>query len=241
MTDKLSTPYVPDSPDVIPAGVTLPKAVTDAMAARDAAFDAYSAYAVEVDDVVRSDYIEAAQQRDHDAARAAVRSGKDIGELPSEVERVTKLRGFAVGKLNALAEKVRQADAAIYRAWIAALPQAIDEARTALPEALEAYEEAQRAAKAAEGRYRAAVSLLAYVELQQRGKARTLVDAPKFHVNPGVGVTLPQLAADWLKHVGAVDEPRVKVRFVGDRIDKVESLPQSEAEKFIHAGIAKRA
>ncbi|MET8398336.1 hypothetical protein [Streptomyces sp900116325] len=124
-------------------------------------------------------------------------SGKSIDGLSSEVERVQKLRGFAVGLVQALAAKVQQADRKIYAAWTASLPDVVPQVRESLADADEALREAESAHKAAKFRFRALVNTLAYVDMQSRGvrwqspngmrPVRTIPGAPKLTGEPGRG------------------------------------------------------
>ncbi|MDX3133879.1 hypothetical protein PV367_29775 [Streptomyces europaeiscabiei] len=180
MTDNLSITYTEAERDVIPKGITLPEGLAEAMSARDAAFDAYGEALVTYDDALRQDYISAAQSRDAANTRAAVVSGANPDEIPSEVARVTAERGRAVGIVNGLAHRVRQWDGEIYRQWIAALPQVESEVTEALAGAEDAYRRAEDAFRAARSNHAALVNTLVYVSLAQRGVVRSQTEAPKY-------------------------------------------------------------
>ncbi|GAA0657195.1 hypothetical protein GCM10009535_40270 [Streptomyces thermocarboxydovorans] len=199
--------YTSSDSDLIPAGVTIPANVRKAMTARDAAFDDYAEALIKYDDVIGQGYIERAQQRDADRAREAVRRGQDPHDGISEVARVTAEHGRAVGIINALAERVRQHDTEVYRQWARALPSVEAELRDALPKDAQEMRQAEAAYRAAKGAYRARVATLAYVSLQQKGRVRSLTDAPRYWVAPKFDQTEEELARLWLaEHSVDIDD-----------------------------------
>ncbi|MFI8834030.1 hypothetical protein ACIGPN_23785 [Streptomyces afghaniensis] len=180
MSDSLAITYTEADVNLIPRGLALPDALAKALAARDAAYDEYGDALIKYDDVIRQDYIKAAQERDAANARAAVASGANPDEMPSEVERVTAQRGRAIGAVNGLADRVRQCDREIYRQWVAALPQVEGEVSEALTNAEDAYRRAEEAFRAARSNFTSLVNTLAYVSLMRRGVVRSQTDVPNY-------------------------------------------------------------
>ncbi|WP_328880213.1 hypothetical protein [Streptomyces sp. NBC_00299] len=212
MTDNLAITYTEADINLIPRRLTLPEALTNALADRDSAYDAYGEALIKYDDVIRQDYIKAAQERDAVNARAAIASGANPDDVPSEVERVTAQRGRAFGIVNGLAERVRQCDREIYRQWVAALPQTEGELSTALDAAEDAYRKAEDAYRAARGNFSALTNTLAYVSLMRRGVVRSQSDMPRF--TPHRDKDLVEYGREYLGNLGvgtdaSVDKQRV--------------------------------
>ncbi|MGW3779983.1 hypothetical protein [Streptomyces sp. NPDC005091] len=209
----LTYPYVFENEDFVPAGVTVPAAVVKAQADRDVQFDAYGDALLKYDDALHHDFLEQAQLRDAANARTAVLRGESIEDLASEVERVQKLRGFAVGSVQALAAKVQQADRKVYTAWTASLPDVLPEVRESLADADKALREAESAYKAAKFRFRGLVNTLAYVDMLSRGagKVRSIPGAPKLTGEPGRGWNEHSLSYNFLESHGVeYDEPTLR-------------------------------
>ncbi|MFI6373578.1 hypothetical protein [Streptomyces sp. NPDC050546] len=200
MSDSLTITYTAADIDLIPRGLTLPDALEKAIVARDKAFDAYGEALVEFDDVLRTDYVKAAQERDAANARAAVASGADPDELRSEVERVTTQRGKAVGVVNGLADRVRHCDAEIYRQWVDALPQIEGELSEAHSKAEDAYRRAEDAYRAARSNVTSIVNTLAYASLMRRGVVRSKADMPLYSTNRDAD--LIEHSRLWLTNLG---------------------------------------
>ncbi|MEW2573587.1 hypothetical protein [Streptomyces sp. NPDC047070] len=193
------------APDFLPRNVPLPEAVVKADAAREAAHDAYAEQYLKYSDVLDDTAMERAAARDQEAARQAIHAGDDLSKLSSEVDRVRSLQPMARGIVQGLAEKVRAADTAVYRAWIGSLPDTlpvVDELRAQAESDLKAAEAAYLAARS---RFRGLVSTTAYVRLQRAGKVRTLVDAPNFSMSTRDGETHSDLATYWLMAHGVPD------------------------------------
>ncbi|WP_319054981.1 hypothetical protein [Streptomyces europaeiscabiei] len=192
------TPYTIDQPEFIPGNVPLPDAVVKANAVRDKAYDEYAEKYVEFNDVLDDDAMQRAAKRDQEAARVAVHAGEDLTKLESEVDRVRKLQPVARGVAQALHEKLRAADSAVYRAWTASLPETIETVDALRDEAEAEFRAAESAYRTARARFRGLVQTTAYVRLQQAGKARTLVDAPRYQMNTRLNETESELARYWL-------------------------------------------
>ncbi|MFE6163355.1 hypothetical protein ACFQ7F_31085 [Streptomyces sp. NPDC056486] len=197
------TPYQVDAPDFLPRNIPMPAAVVKASEVRDKAYDEYADKLMEFIDVLDDGAADRAAERDQEAARAAVHAGEDLTKLPSEVDRVSRLQPVARGIVKALAEKVRAADSAVFRAWATALPEtaeAVDKLRGEAEAEMRAAETAYRTAL---GRFRGLVQTTAYVRLQRAGKVRTLVDAPRFVMSTRMDETQSELARHWLRAVNA--------------------------------------
>lgn len=195
------TPYDVDAPAFLPGNVPLPTAVIKASEARDKVYDAYADKLMEFHDVLDDGALDRAAKRDQEAARAAIHAGDDPTKLPSEVDRVRKLQPVARGIVQALAEKVKAADAAVFRTWTAALPETAEVVDSLRDKAEEEFRAAEAAYRVAKGRFRGLVQTTAYVRLQRDGKVRTLVDAPRFQMTPRDDESLQSLAEFWLKAV----------------------------------------
>ncbi|MGW1801512.1 hypothetical protein ACWCQN_37755 [Streptomyces sp. NPDC001984] len=208
-------PYVFENTDIIPAGVTVSASVVKAQRERDAAYDEYGEAVQKYDDALRGDFLEAAQKRDAANARSAVMRGKSIDDLASEVERVQRLRGFAVGHVQALAAKVQQADAKIHKAWVDSLPDVIPQVRESLAEADKTLRAAESAYKAAKFNFRAMVNTLAYVDTSSRGarvqgdssglpgrNVRDIGSAPKLTGEPTRGWNEYSMSYNFLDNLG---------------------------------------
>ncbi|MFJ3286745.1 hypothetical protein ACIPMW_15880 [Streptomyces sp. NPDC086669] len=206
MSANLTITYTEADTDLIPRGITLPPALTKAMEARDKAYDAYGDALIEYDDVLRDDYIKAAQERDAANARAAVRSGTNPADIPSEVERVTSQRGTAMGIVNGLADRVRECDREIYRLWVDALPQVEAELTEAHGKAEDALRRAEAAYRAARSSLTATVNTLAYASLMRRGVVRSSADMPRYMVS--AGADLIENSRLWLTNLGVIGEER---------------------------------
>jgi hypothetical protein len=208
MTDNLTITYTEADTSLIPRGLTLPDSLVKAMAARDAAYDAYGEALVEYDDVIRQDYLKAAQERDAVNTRAAVASGANPDESPSEVERVTAQRGRAIGIVNGLADRVRQCDREIYREWIAALPQIEGEVSEEHSKAEDVLRRAEDAYRAARSNAISLVNTLAYTSLMRRGVVRSQADMPRYA--PNRDADLLDHSRLWLENLG-VGDPEANV------------------------------
>ncbi|MFJ3619607.1 hypothetical protein ACIPSH_15860 [Streptomyces iakyrus] len=229
MSDSLSITYTEADTNLIPRGLALPDALTKAMGARDTAYDAYGDALIKYDDCLRQDYIKAAQERDAANTRAAVASGANPDDIPSEVERVTAQRGRAVGIVNGLADRVRQCDREIYRQWIEALPQVEGELTEAHSKAEDAYRRTEDAFRAARSNLTSIVNTLAYVSLLRRGVIRSQADAPVYmssRDNDRVEHTRM-----WLDAVG-VGDPDARVEMVrvyeGGNVRTVPKVTRAE-------------
>lgn len=199
-------PYEVDVPDFIPSGIPLPAAVIAADKARDEAYDAYSEKLLEYADVLDDeDAVKRAAQRDYAAARQAVLDGIDPDTIPSEVDRVRRLQPRAKGIVQGLADKVRAADNAVFRAWAAALPETAEQVDRLRAEAEAEMKATEVAYRSALGRFRYLVQTTAYVRLQRAGRARTLVDSPRFSMSPRLDETHSELARHWLTAHGVPD------------------------------------
>ncbi|MER5446808.1 hypothetical protein ABT065_14350 [Streptomyces sp. NPDC002764] len=198
--------YDVDAPDFLPSNVPLPSAVVTANKARDKAYDEYAEKVLEYSDVLDAGALDRAAKRDQAAARHAVLAGEDLSKLPSEVDRVRRLQPVALGVVQALADKVKAADTAVFRAWTAALPETAEVVDRLRDEAEAEFKAAETAYRTALGRFRGLVQTTAYVRLQRAGKARTLVDAPRFSMSPRLNETQSDLARYWLLAHGVPDE-----------------------------------
>ncbi|MGW6791785.1 hypothetical protein [Streptomyces chartreusis] len=227
MTDNLSITYTEADMNLIPRGLTLPPALVKAIEARDSAYDAYGEALVKYDDCIRQDYVKAAQERDAANARAAVASGANPDEIPSEVERVTAQRGKAFGIVNGLAERVRQCDREIYHQWIDSLPTVEGELTEAHPKAEDALRKAEDAYRAARSNVTSLVNTLAYVNLMRRGVVRSQDDMPRYMVS--AGADLIDHSRQWLTNLGVVgDENSVEpVRVFSDGIPQIMFRPKA--------------
>ncbi|KND45317.1 hypothetical protein [Streptomyces stelliscabiei] len=224
MTDSLYITYTEADMDLIPKGITIPAALAEALAARDTAYDAYGDALIKYDDVLRQDYITAAQARDAANVRAAVLAGSDPDEIPSEVARVTAARGRAVGLVNGLADRVRQCDREIYRQWVAVLPQAESEVSEALGAAEDALRRAEDAFRAARSNHAAMVNTLVYVSLMKRGVVRSQTGAPKYM--PGRDEDRIAHARLHMKNLGVGDpDASVEMRRVLDASGNAVTIP----------------
>ncbi|MGW5034708.1 hypothetical protein ACWEQW_25990 [Streptomyces nigra] len=234
MSANLTISYTEADIDLIPRGVPLPPALTKAMEARDKAYDAYGDALIEYDDVLREDYVKAAQERDAANARAAVRSGANPADIPSEVERVTSQRGTAMGIVNGLADRVRQCDREIYRLWVDALPETEATLSEALEDAESAYRKAEDAYRAARSRFTGLVNTLGYVSLMRRGVVRNQVDAPRYMTSREADLT--QHARQWLANLCVDTDAAVEaVRTFSNGIPQTRfvikpAAPESDSE-----------
>jgi len=203
MPESISVVYSAEDSNLIPAGITLPESLVKALEARDKAFDEYGDALVKWDDCLRTDYVQAAQDRDTANARAAIASGANPEDNPSEVQRVTTQRGKAVGIVNGLADRVRQLDREIYRAWVTSLPDVETELIESTGAAEEAYLKAERAYRAARHNLIGLVNNRAYVGLMRRSAVRARIEVPRYAVNPDRD--LIQHSREWLDYIGVGD------------------------------------
>ncbi|MCZ0986679.1 hypothetical protein O1M54_15365 [Streptomyces diastatochromogenes] len=125
----------------LPAGITIPAAVTKAQAALDKLWDAYGDAQIEYADALGEGWQERAQARDAAAAKAAVLAGKPAPKS-TEIARVTAMRGTALGVIEAYEQQIRAAGAVVHRAWAASMPEVREQVVSALKAAESDYDEA---------------------------------------------------------------------------------------------------
>ncbi|OXY90679.1 hypothetical protein [Streptomyces diastatochromogenes] len=225
----------------LPAGITIPAAVTKAQAALDKLWDAYGDAQIEYADALGEGWQERAQARDAAAAKAAVLAGKPAPKS-TEIARVTAMRGTALGVIEAYEQQIRAAGAVVHRAWAASMPEVREQVVSALKAAESDYDEAVNRFYAARGAVRRAVSALAAVDHMERGRPG---NAPAFTERHTDDFTLVQFGRAWLAdHRVSVDPGDiVKVRVHADEWGTskvVKEFPAEDAERFIAAGIAER-
>ncbi|MGW9134796.1 hypothetical protein [Streptomyces sp. NPDC055681] len=152
--------------------VELPADVAKLYAAREAAYNRFVDFEAEHYDVLDpmwKAHFEGVDQRN---AAAAVRAGKDPFAGETELGKAEKRRARALGARQALADDLRAADAALFRAWSAAVPDLIPDAGNTLRTAADAYRKADNAARAARDVFREAVRVRTFLALFKAGEQR---------------------------------------------------------------------
>jgi hypothetical protein len=202
----------------------LPKAVAEAEAQRDKAYDALGDAELKYADVSDDHWQARAHQRDAQAAKAATLAGEPLPSGPTHYERAAALRGEAVGVLEALRTKALQADHAVTVAWQRAAPDMADDIRAAFVAAEKAYAEAEQAARNARGMMRrAAVALVGTAYVHKAGPL------PHLDGNPTRDMEMSEFCRRFVaSHDMSIDTESPEYRAV-----LVDNLP-----RFVHADVA---
>jgi hypothetical protein len=202
----------------------MPKAVADAEAERDKAYDALADAELKYADVSDDHWQQRAHQRDAEEAKSAVLAGKELPSGPSHYERAARLRGEAVGVLDALHSKARQADNAVTLAWKNAVPGMADDIRAAYVAAERAHAEAEQTLRNARSAMRnAAVALVGTQYVNGAGPL------PRLDGNPPGDMTISEMCRRFVaSHDMSIDTDSPEYRAV-----MVDGLA-----RFIHADAA---
>ncbi|MER5911928.1 hypothetical protein ABT124_15825 [Streptomyces sp. NPDC001982] len=214
----------------------MPKAVSEAEAERDKAYDARGDAELKYADVADDHWQARAHQRDAEAAKAATLAGKPLPTGPTHYERAAALRGEAMGVLEALRGKALQADHAVAIAWQQAAPDMADDIRAAYVAAERARAEAERAVRNATGVMRsAAIALVGTRYAQSAGPL------PRLDGDPTWNTTFSEFCRQFVASHGlSIDTDGPEYRAV--EVDGLARLlPTDAAEKLISAGVAQRA
>ncbi|MCX4576572.1 hypothetical protein OHB41_26040 [Streptomyces sp. NBC_01571] len=169
MSDNI--PLVDPTPTYL-APVQLPADVAKHYAAREAAYERlvdFEAEQYDVLDPMWKAHFEAIDKRN---AAAAIRAGKDPFAGDTELGKAEKRRARALGARQALYEDLRAADAALFRAWSAAVPDLVPDAGAALRTAADAYRKADNAARVARDAFRQAAQVRTFLALFKAGEQR---------------------------------------------------------------------
>lgn len=214
-------------------------AVAELIPARDAALERWVMFLIDNDHLLRSDWQQAAEQRDREAAKKAVADGKDPMRGSNAVVEAAGKRARAQGAAAALADAVRELDAEILAHLRPAAADAVGQVASDLDAAQQEYEEAHAAAMQARARFTQLAYQRHWVDAVQQGRGWPDVE---FRSNGAIGAgpyergaeetrIVRQKLDDLLNH-----EPRVAVDVDGT----TKHLPASLAEELISAGAAKR-
>ncbi|MGW2930473.1 hypothetical protein ACWDA7_01050 [Streptomyces sp. NPDC001156] len=175
----------------------MPKAVAAAETERDKAYDALGDAELKYADVADDHWQERAHQRDAQDAKAATLAGKPLSTGPSHYEQAAKLRGEAVGVLEALRQRANQANGAVTLAWQQAAPGMADDIRAAYVAAERARAEAEQAMRNATVVMRsAAVALVGTQYAQGAGPL------PRLDGNPTSNTTFSEFCRQFVSSYG---------------------------------------
>ncbi|MFF1684760.1 hypothetical protein [Streptomyces sp. NPDC058254] len=214
----------------------MPKAIAQAEAERDKAYDALGDAELKYSDVSDDHWQARAHQRDAQAAKTATLAGKPLPTGPSHYARAAALRGEAMGVLEVLRAKARQADNAVTLAWRQAAPDMAADIRAAYVAAEKAAAEAERAMQNARGMMRrAAVALVGTEHVEKAGPL------PRLDGSPSYDMTLSEFCRRFVASHGMcidTDGPEYRPVLVDGLMRFVHA---DSAEKFINAGVAEHA
>ncbi|MFE9866982.1 hypothetical protein ACFYPZ_30335 [Streptomyces sp. NPDC005506] len=214
----------------------MPKAVSEAEAARDKAYDALGDAELKYADVSDDQWQARAHQRDAQAAKAATLAGKPLPAGPSHYERAANLRGEAMGVLEVLRTRARQADNAIALAWQQEAPGMADDIRAAYVAAEKAEAEAEQALRSARGMMRSAAFALVGTKYVNSGKP-----FPRLDGNPPGDMSLSEMFRRFVaSHDMTIDTDSPEYRAVVVdgltrlvRTDFAEQLERAEVGRIV--------
>jgi hypothetical protein len=211
----------------------IPKTVAAAEAARDKAYDALADAELKYADVSDDHWQARAHQRDAQAAKAATLAGKPLPAGPSHYERAANLRGEAMGVLEVLRTKARQADGPVTLAWQQAAPGMADDIRAAYVAAEKAHAEAEQALRNARGVMRSAA--VALVGTKHVHSSKPL---PRLDGNPTSDTTFSEFCRQFVASYGLrIDTDGPEYRYVS--VDGIARLVDADAaDSLERAGVA---
>jgi hypothetical protein len=213
----------------------MPKTVAAAEAARDKAYDALANAELKYADVSDDHWQARAHQRDAQAAKAATLAGEPLPTGPSHYERAAAMRGEAMGVLEVLRTKARQADGPITLAWQQAAPGMADGIRAAYVAAERARAEAEQAMRNATGMMRSAAVALVGTQYAHSAGSKPL---PRLDGNPTSDTTFSAFCRQFVASYGlSVDTDGPEYRYVN--VDGMVRLVSADAaDSLERSGVA---